>query len=481
MFDTLLWPSILCLVASSSILDNIFFWLYRLMPGGRKLANLKANCQSSSIRSLQNAVRGYRNGSSSSNSGTHAISSLLTIRPLYHYPHPNLPVFTTMAFEALFLSYLLCALVLQHVNIYKMNVHVVDFYLVWFIAIFLSRRVVWHILRQVLSSEMLYTVKYFLILFTKGTLLILLVSGFAWLSWKLIQQNSIQNCLFLCYPLVMYIFTFGFTLDPQGSKVMLKLSPHQELGPLSQLQLLRTSLLDKGVMVNGNANGELPEPQPCSLPPDAVRYEAECLRTDFNLRIKQVLFQSLLCAYYVGFIPMKFSEQHYVYYDLWWACQHTLFVWLSSLLMLMMFMLPLNYCDALHQCALHLGGWERYPCGHRDTPHVWSALTVWPHGVLVRHGKLLYRALGIHNVAIPGDSHHGRFFFMFESPLRLINWMATVLLLLVLYQLFIVTRSHSWHQLLSVSGLLIFNYLTIYRVFRDRWALQAVIRERTGT
>ena len=40
----------------------------------------------------------------------------------------------------------------------------------------------------------------------------------------------------------------------------------------------------------------------------------------------------------------------------------------------------------------------------------WSALTVWPQGVLVRHGKLLYKALGIHNVAIPGDSHHGRFF-----------------------------------------------------------------------
>lgn len=106
----------------------------------------------------------------------------------------------------------------------------------------------------------------------------------------------------------MYLFTFGFTLDPQGSKVMLKLSPHQELGPLSQLQLLQSSLLDKGIMVNGNAKQEIPAPQPCSLPPDAVRYEAECLRTDFNLRIKQVLFQSLVCAYYVGFIPMKFSE-----------------------------------------------------------------------------------------------------------------------------------------------------------------------------
>lgn len=71
--------------------------------------------------------------------------------------------------------------------------------------------------------------------------------------------------------------------------------------------------------------------------------------------------------------------------------------------------------------------------------------------------------------------------FMFESPLRLINWMSAVLLLLVLYQLFMITRSHSWHQLLSVTGLLTFNYLILYRLFRDRWALQAVVRERTGT
>lgn len=480
MFGTLLWPFIIYLVASSSIVDHIFLWLYRLMPGGRKFASLKASSPSS-FRSLQTAVRGCRNGSLPPNGGIHSISSLLTIPPLYHYRHPSLPVFTSMGFEVLFLSYLVCALILQHVNIYKTNVHMVDVHLVWFIVIFLSRRVVWNMLGQALASEVLYTVRYFAVIFIKGALLLLLVAGFMLLSWRLIQQNSIPNCLFLCYPLVMYLFTFGFTLDPQGSKVMLKLSPHQELGALSQLQLLRTTLLHKGVMVNGNAKQELPAPQPCSLPPDAVRYETECLRTDFNLRIKQVLFQSLICAYYVGFIPMKFSEQHYIYYDMWWACQHTLFVWLSSLLMLLMFMLPLTYCDALHKCALHLGGWERYPCGHRDTPHVWSALTVWPQGVLVRHGKLLYKALGIHNVAIPGDSHHGRFFFMFESPLRLINWMAAVLLLLVLYQLFMITRCHSWHQLLSVTGLLTFNYLILYRLFRDRWALQAVVQERTGT
>lgn len=77
-----------------------------------------------------------------------------------------------------------------------------------------------------------------------------------------------------------------------------------------------------------------------------------------------IYYMIYLCKFLI------FSQQHYVYYDMWWACQHTLFVWLSCLLMLMMYMLPLNYCDALHKCALHLGGWERYPCGHRDTPHV---------------------------------------------------------------------------------------------------------------
>ena len=115
----------------------------------------------------------------------------------------------------------------------------------------------------------------------------------------------------------MYLFTFGFTMDPQGSKVMLKLSPHQELGPLSQLQLLQTSLLSKGgLLANGSTKPGLPTLTQCSFPPDAVRYETECLRTDFNLRIKRVLFQSLLCAYYVGFIPMKFSEVRIVFFPL---------------------------------------------------------------------------------------------------------------------------------------------------------------------
>lgn len=42
--------------------------------------------------------------------------------------------------------------------------------------------------------------------------------------------------------------------------------------------------------------------------PDEVRNEVEILLTDLIVRLKQLLFNSLLCAYYVGFIPMQFAD-----------------------------------------------------------------------------------------------------------------------------------------------------------------------------
>ena len=42
--------------------------------------------------------------------------------------------------------------------------------------------------------------------------------------------------------------------------------------------------------------------------------------------------------------------------------------------------------------------------------HSWSPLTIWPEGALVRHSKGLFRAAGKQNTAVPGDSHHSRFY-----------------------------------------------------------------------
>ena len=49
----------------------------------------------------------------------------------------------------------------------------------------------------------------------------------------------------------------------------------------------------------------------CSMSPENVREEVELLKTDFNNRIKQVLFHSMLCAYYMGFVPLCFAQVSY--------------------------------------------------------------------------------------------------------------------------------------------------------------------------
>ena len=42
--------------------------------------------------------------------------------------------------------------------------------------------------------------------------------------------------------------------------------------------------------------------------PEEVRMEVDILLSDLIVRLKQLLFNSLLCAYYVGFIPMLFAD-----------------------------------------------------------------------------------------------------------------------------------------------------------------------------
>jgi len=46
----------------------------------------------------------------------------------------------------------------------------------------------------------------------------------------------------------------------------------------------------------------------CCMCPELIRDEAELLKTDFNCRIKQVLFNSMLCAYYMGLVPLCFAQ-----------------------------------------------------------------------------------------------------------------------------------------------------------------------------
>ena len=168
--------------------------------------------------------------------------------------------------------------------------------------------------------------------------------------FKRIQENLFV-LVFVCR-FCVYFCTFGFTMNPYSHSVLFKLGNHQSQ-PMQDTISNNTSLFhqavtlqtisintmhqvgcrskSKSVETNGTANGKknntnlhsngtmqnglsisskldpCPKEQ-CSMSPDAVRYEAEYLRTDFNLRMKQILFNSLINAYYVALVPLKFTQ-----------------------------------------------------------------------------------------------------------------------------------------------------------------------------
>lgn len=49
-------------------------------------------------------------------------------------------------------------------------------------------------------------------------------------------------------------------------------------------------------------------PHTHSHTPELIRAEVEELKSDFNRRIKEVLFNSLFSAYYVAFLPLCFVK-----------------------------------------------------------------------------------------------------------------------------------------------------------------------------
>lgn len=53
----------------------------------------------------------------------------------------------------------------------------------------------------------------------------------------------------------------------------------------------------------------------CPPSPELIRSEVEELKSDFNRRIKEVLFNSLFSAYYVAFLPLCFVQVSTIRYD----------------------------------------------------------------------------------------------------------------------------------------------------------------------
>ena len=83
------------------------------------------------------------------------------------------------------------------------------------------------------------------------------------------------------------------------------------IGPLFGKSLYTCALpvpVDKGTPKHKSKDHRDMVHHNCSMSPEAIREEVDALKTDFNNRIKQVLFNSMVTAYYMGFIPLCFAQ-----------------------------------------------------------------------------------------------------------------------------------------------------------------------------
>lgn len=188
------------------------------------------------------------------------------------------------------------------------------------------------------------------------------------------------------YSFIVYFLAFGFTLEP----------------------FLRFNHEVKGAYFNGFPLHS------CSSNPNAIRYEIFILRNDFNSRFKQVIFTSLLNAYFSTFLPCYFATS--MYYNVVWASMHIILVFFSVFTMCTVFSFPSKYSDIMHRAALHLGFWFKLElragvdCVISSSAANWVKNALWSHQTVVKFNGELYRSFGPVTAAIPGNLSHARFY-----------------------------------------------------------------------
>ncbi|XP_018603549.1 transmembrane protein 39A isoform X1 [Scleropages formosus] len=182
------------------------------MPVGRRGPS-RQQLSRSALPSLQTLVgssngTGLRNRSSAS-VGVCAppLTALITPEPVRHSRIPELPLDSSLLFELMLFLYLLVALFVQYINIYKtvwwypyshsaastsLNFHLIDYHLVIFITVMLARRLVWTIISEASQQSSSSALRYLLLIAMRLTLLTLCGWLLCWTLVHLFSKHSIR-------------------------------------------------------------------------------------------------------------------------------------------------------------------------------------------------------------------------------------------------------------------------------------------------
>uniref|UniRef100_A0A7N6F8D4 Transmembrane protein 39B n=1 Tax=Anabas testudineus TaxID=64144 RepID=A0A7N6F8D4_ANATE len=433
------------------------------MAGGRRGANRTTYCRpplsgepgsvSNGNHSTSSPVTGVRSRTRNG-SGTCMSSPPLaaqTVVPLKHCKIPELSGDRNVLFELhLFFCHLI-ALFVHYVNIYKtvwwyppshppshtsLNFHLIDYNMLVFTVIILARRLIAAIVKEASQSGKLsFPHSVFLV---TARFAVLTLTGWS-LCRSLIylfRTYSVLSLLFLCYPFGMYVPFFRLNCDFRRAGPLSPIASigSKEVGSVSRGRDYLTVLKETWKQHTSQLYGVQAMPtHACCLSPDLIRKEVEYLKMDFNWRMKEVLVSSMLSAYYVAFVPVWFVK--------YTVCGQTL---------------VLRALHPAHVCTAHTLLLEEF---------------MWPQGVLVKHNKNVYKAMGHYNVAVPSDVSHYRFYFFFNKPLRILNILIILEGAIIFYQLYSLICSEKWHQTISLALILFSNYYAFFKLLRDRIVL----------
>ncbi|KAG2460964.1 transmembrane protein 39B [Polypterus senegalus] len=482
------------------------------MAGGRRGSSKTSYCRSPLSENGSVTNSNHTSGSplsgvrsrTRSGSGTGMSSPPLaaqTVVPLKHCKIPELPVDRNVLFELnLFFCHLI-ALFVHYINIYRtvwwyppnhppshttLNFHLIDYNLLLFTVIMLARRLIAAMVKEASKTDKLSFPYSLFLMIARFAIL----TGAGWSLCRsmihLFRTYSIFNLLFLCYPFGMYIPFLRLNYDFRRCSSLSSVAniSTKDSGAASGQSSYYLSVLKETWKLHSRIlyGVDVMPTHACCLSPDLIRKEVEYLKMDFNCRMKEVLVSSMLSAYYVAFVPVWFVKSSQ-YYDKRWSCELFILVSVSSLVILIRHLVPPRYCDLLHKAAVHLGCWQKVDpalCSN-VLQHLWAEEYMWPQGVLVKHNKNVYKAVGPYNVAVPSDISHYRFYFFFNKPLRILNILIIIEGAMIFYQLYSLICTEKWHQTISLALILFSNYYDFFKLLRDRIVLGKAYSYSTQT
>ena len=116
-----------------------------------------------------------------------------------------------------------------------------------------------------------------------------------------------------CYRLATYLILFGLTVKPLYTRFHAWPRPVAGIERHSKHRSNTRDVSSQNTAPVATSLAFSTDKDPvlfhsCTLTPDVVREEVEMLKTDFNDRMKQVLFNSMLSAYYMAFVPLCFAQ-----------------------------------------------------------------------------------------------------------------------------------------------------------------------------